>query len=188
MDRRPHGSFLRHEPGHGRAERGDICVICKVKIKDGEIGDKHVSLVCPPSEKSRSIKVHGLGWRDVRDYPSFRNLWPFISKLMERADAFVARNAVHVREVLYGACRQSGFKAPEAPFCCTAKGAEACIELPSCELADVCGQLGIRLNEHEALGNTKACAEIFLFPAHGHALKDMEIAAPRAKKTRRPMA
>ncbi len=100
---------------------GDICAIGMVKIVDGELGDKHVSLVCPPAEKIWNTEVHGLARRDVRDCPSFKNLWPSISKSMEGADAFVAHNAAHVREVLYGACRH-GLKAPKAPFSCTAKG------------------------------------------------------------------
>lgn len=167
----------------GGPNEGDIFAIGMMKIVDGEIGDKFVSLVCPPTKNAWFAEPLGLTWRDVRDFPSLANLWPHVTKFMDGADAFVAHDAFRVRESLHAACGQFRLSAPKAPFYCTAKGARTRLALPGHELADACGLLGIPMDKNGTLAKARACAEIFLaLLRQGVPLEDMRIADARAKR------
>ena len=94
--------------------------------------------------------------------PTFAQLWPELSRELERADFLAAHNAPFDRGVLAACCAAAGVVAPRTPFVCTVRLARAAWNVKPTTLPDVCRYLGLELKHHEALSDAEACARIVL--------------------------
>jgi DNA polymerase III subunit epsilon len=138
------------------------CSVGLVKVVGGEIVDKAVHLIKPPTREFVFTYVHGLTWKDVAKSDDFGELWPTIVPLFEGAEFLAAHNASFDKGVLHACCASYGIPAPSLPFRCTVQMARRTWSIYPTKLSDVCQQLGIALNHHEALSDAMACAQIVL--------------------------
>ncbi len=119
-------------------------------------------LIRPPTPEFVFTYIHGLTWRDVRDAPTFAELWPDLRGLLAKVDFLAAHNAPFDRSVLNACCRTHGVQGVPQPFVCTMKIARAVWGIYPTTLSDVCRYLRIPLNHHEAGSDAEACARIVL--------------------------
>jgi DNA polymerase III subunit epsilon len=138
------------------------CSVGLVKVIDGEIVDKAVHLIRPPTREFVFTYIHGLTWKDVAKADDFGTLWPRLEQFMHGAKFLVAHNASFDRGVLRACCASYGIQAPALSFRCTVQISRRRWNIHPTKLSDVCKQLGIALNHHEALSDALACAQIYL--------------------------
>lgn len=143
-------------------QSNSACSVGLVKVVDGEIVDKAVHLIRPPTREFVFTYIHGLTWKDVAKAEDFGTLWPTLERFIAGAEFFVAHNAPFDRGVLHACCATHGIAAPSPPFRCTVQIARKTWNIRPTKLSDVCGKLGIALNHHEALSDAMACAQILL--------------------------
>lgn len=137
------------------------CALGMTKIEAGVVTSWY-RLIRPPSPYVRFTEIHGLTWDDLRDAPTFAELWPEISAFLSGATLLVAHNASFDRRVLLACCDAAGVEAPAIPFACTVKGSRRGLCLAHNRLNDVCAHLGIELDHHHAESDAAACARIYL--------------------------
>lgn len=125
------------------------------------VGDKIVDrqhyLIRPPRPWILYSHIHGITWADVKDKPSFKELWPQIKKTLDEADFLAAHNASFDKRVLE-ACSGGYTKR----FVCTVQLARKAWNIRPTKLPNVCDFLKIELKHHEALSDAEACARIVL--------------------------
>jgi DNA polymerase-3 subunit epsilon len=143
-------------------QANSACSVGLVKVMDGEIVDRAVHLIRPPTREFVFTYIHGLTWSDVAKADDFGKLWPSLEQFMQGAKFLVAHNASFDKGVLHACCASYGLQAPSLPFRCTVQISRAAWNIRPTKLSDVCRKLGIALNHHEALSDAMACAQIFL--------------------------
>ena len=141
-------------------QRDSACAIGAVLVENGRIAKRYSQLIRPPRKQFFFTRIHGLRWSDVRDSPTFREMWPDLRKLIKRADFLVAHNAPFDKGVLHACCDAAGIARPKREFRCTVQMARAKWSLPSAKLPAVCEHLRIPLVHHNALSDAEACAKI----------------------------
>jgi DNA polymerase-3 subunit epsilon len=151
---------LDFETANYRAD--SACAIGLVKVVGGEIVERAVHLIRPPSREFAFTWVHGLTWRDVERAEDFGQLWPKLAPLLRGATFIAAHNASFDKGVLNACCATYGLAAPTLPFRCTVQLARRAWNIRPTRLSDVCKALDIALNHHEALSDAMACAQIVL--------------------------
>ncbi len=160
--------------------QNSACSVGLVKVVNGEIVESVVHLIRPPSRDFVFTYIHDLTWKDVKDAPDFGALWPRIAPMFEGAEFLAAHNASFDRGVLT-ACRATyGIDTAPPPFRCTVQLSRKTWNIFPTKLPDVCRELGIELNHHEALSDAVACARIVLAAEKAPALP-----APRKSSRRR---
>jgi DNA polymerase-3 subunit epsilon len=148
------------ETANHRAD--SACAVGLVKVAGGEIVDKAVHLIRPPSREFAFTWVHGLSWRDVERAEDFGQIWPKLAPLLDGAEFLAAHNAPFDRGVLSACCATYALAAPSLPFQCTVQLSRRAWNIRPTRLSDVCRALDIELNHHEALSDAMACAQIVL--------------------------
>ena len=138
------------------------CAVGLVKVVEGAIAEQAVRLIRPPTREFVFTYIHGLTWKDVAAAPSFGDLWPTLTPLLDGADFLAAHNASFDRGVLQSCCATYGLKPPKLKFRCTVQLARRTWSIYPTKLSNVCRELGIALNHHEALSDALACARIVL--------------------------
>jgi DNA polymerase-3 subunit epsilon len=89
--------------------------------------------------------------------------------MFDGVDFIAAHNAPFDRNVLRACCEAHGIEPPRQRFACTMKLARKVWGIYPTKLPDVCDELGIDLDHHEALSDAEACARIVIAALHdGH--------------------
>ncbi len=143
-------------------KRHSACAVGIVRVENGKIAVKKAFLIRPPESYFRFTHIHGITWKDVREAPTFRDLWPEIEPLITAGDFLAAHNAPFDRSVLWEACRFYGIRPPCVEFKCTVQIARKVLGIRPADLSNVCRELGIVLHHHQALSDALACAKIVL--------------------------
>lgn len=143
------------------------CAIGIVQVVDYQIVQRFYTLLRPPRKRFRFTHIHGIRWQDVVNQPTFGELWPRVSSLIETAGFIAAHNAAFDKGVLYALCRAHGVTPPGHDFTCTVKLARQTWNLYPTKLSDVCRFLDIPLNHHHALSDAEACARIVIAAHRG---------------------
>ncbi len=152
------------------------CAVGLVLVRQGRIAKRVTRLIRPPRSRFHFTYIHGITWADVRDAPSFAELWPEIAPLTEGIDFLAAHNAGFDRGVLRACCAAAGLASPAAPFVCTVALARKTWGLRPANLPAVCRHLGIALRHHDPASDAEACACIVL-AAEAHLTADLKPAA-----------
>ncbi len=142
--------------------RNSACAVGLVKVQGGEIVKSRLSLIKPPFRQFEFTHIHGITYADVKDAPSFNELWNEISGFFQGIDFLAAHNAPFDRSVLHKTCEFYGMTPPDLEFRCTVRLSRKRLGIYPTKLPDVCRRLNIRLNHHEALSDALACAKIML--------------------------
>ena len=143
-------------------QRDSACAVGTVLVEKGRLTDRYYRLIRPPRKRFEFTYVHGLTWTDVRDSPTFGEVWPELCDFMDGAEFLVAHNAPFDRGVLHRCCEEANVVPPTHEFRCTMQMALTRLGLPSGKLSEVCHRLGIPLDHHNALSDAEACARIAL--------------------------
>jgi DNA polymerase-3 subunit epsilon len=106
--------------------------------------------------------IHGISWNDVKDKPTFKDVWNEIKASFEGIDFLAAHNAGFDSGVLKACCLTYGINPPTTPFKCSMALARKTWNIRPTKLSDVCNHLNIELNHHEALSDAHACAQIIM--------------------------
>jgi DNA polymerase-3 subunit epsilon len=85
-----------------------------------------------------------------------------MSKCFDGIEFAVAHNAPSDKRVLNACCSTYGIAYPDVEFRCTVRLARSILNIRPANLANVCGQLFIPLNHHDAGSDAEACARIMI--------------------------
>ncbi len=144
--------------------RYSACAVGLVRVEGGCIVEKRAFFIRPPERWFRFTHIHGITWDDVKDAPTFRDIWPDIEPLLSAGDFLAAHNAPFDRSVLLKTCEFYRITPPPLEFRCTVQIARKVLGISPANLPEVCRRLDIRLdNHHEALADAMACARIMLY-------------------------
>lgn len=138
------------------------CAIGLVRGENGKIVQEEAFLIRPPSPEFFFTHIHGLTWEHVMDAPDFGLLWPDIEPYFEGVDFLAAHNSGFDSRVLKSCCARYDLAMPEQAFTCTVKLARGMWEVRPTKLPNVAHFLGLDLNHHDALSDSRACANIIL--------------------------
>ena len=119
-------------------------------------------LIRPPTNEFFFSYIHGLTWNEVRNEPSFAEVWRDLYPVVADADFIAAHNASFDRSVLHACCETNRLGLPNQSFVCTVQVARSVFGIYPTKLPDVCRFLKIRLSHHEAGSDAEACARIVL--------------------------
>ena len=155
-------SFIAIDFETANHRRNSACAVGFAKGSNGRIELVRSFLIQPPAPRFVFTAVHGLRWEDVRDAPTFGELWPALLASIDHAEFIAAHNASFDRNVLQACCAMYGIRTPRTPFTCTVQLARAQWGIHPTRLPDVCRRLRIPLRHHDAGSDAEACARIVL--------------------------
>jgi DNA polymerase-3 subunit epsilon len=142
--------------------RDSACAVGLVRVENNKIVRSETHLIRPPRQTFVFTEIHGLTWADVKDAPTFKQLWDKLDGFFKEAEFFAAHNASFDKGVLNACCAQAGLAVPVQPFRCTVKLARNVLKISPAKLSHVCHHLSIPLNHHNALSDAMACAKIMI--------------------------
>jgi DNA polymerase-3 subunit epsilon len=156
-------NFIAIDFETAKHSRESACSVGLVKFLNGKMVDTFYSLIRPPVLYIRPefTDIHGLTVEDVRDAPTFAQLWessllPFIGKL-----PLAAHNAPFDMGVLRAALEWYALPIPPLKYFCTLKLARtAWPELKSHALTSLGARFGITYDAHHALDDAQTCGII----------------------------
>jgi DNA polymerase-3 subunit epsilon len=148
-----------------------------VKYRNGKAVDNLYSLIRPPSLYIRPnfTEIHGLTVDDIRDAPSFANLWesrilPFIGGM-----PLAAHNARFDMGILAAVLEWYSLSMPRLNYFCTlALSRRVWPELASHALTFLGETFGISYNAHNALDDAKTCGTITCMAAEQRSSDSLE--------------
>ncbi len=155
-------SFLAIDFETANRQPNSACSVGLVAVRDGIIREKQTYLIKPPYEYFEFTHIHNISYRDVRHQPTFKELWPAIAEYFAGIDFAVAHNASFDRRVLASCCLTYGIEPPDVPFRCTVRLSRSVLKIRPANLSNVCRELFIPLDHHEAGSDAEACARIML--------------------------
>ncbi len=141
------------------------CAIGLALVQNGEVVRVLHRHIRPPRNSFEHSWVHGITWDDVREAPTFGELWPEIASFLQGCEFLVAHNAGFERRVLTTCLGAVGLALPSQPIHCTVQLAKRTWPIPKHNLPSVCAHLGIALRHHDAASDAEACARIVLAAA-----------------------
>lgn len=138
------------------------CAVGVVRVDDGMIHEKFSRLIKPPRKSFRYTSLHGISWKDVREEPTFAEVWNEVKFILDGVEMLVAHNAAFDRSVLHTCLFANGLRAPDIPFLCTMRIARRTWRIYPTNLPEVCRRLDIALVHHDPLSDAEACARIMI--------------------------
>jgi DNA polymerase-3 subunit epsilon len=138
------------------------CAVALIRVEDLQIVQREVRLLRPPRKYFQFSYLHGITWDQVADQPTFGQLWPELSRLLDGIQFLAAHNARFDRSVLTACCQGAALPLPRLPFECSMLLARSTWGIYPTKLPDVCAYLGVPLKHHEAGSDAEACARIVI--------------------------
>ncbi len=133
-------------------------------VENGRIVSRFATLINPETRFDPfNISLTGIRPEDVRDKPTFSDLWPDLRPLMEFG-VLCAHNAPFDLRVLSSCLQDYGIAwERQRPYVCTVRLSRKCFpNLPDHRLDTVSRALGIALEHHIASSDSDACAGILI--------------------------
>lgn len=162
MVREPSDSFVAIDFEIANARHDSACAVGLAACSGGQVMESRSYLIRPPGRRFTFTELHGLAWEDVREAPTFAELWPTLREWLVPARFVAAHNAKFDRRVLNACCARNRLRPPRKRFVCTVQLAVAQWDVPSARLPDVCRDLDIPLRHHDAGSDALACGRIVL--------------------------
>jgi len=148
------------------AQRGSACALGWARFQAGQLIDSGQSLINPqlPDEQwsSFNIRIHGIKPDDVRNAPTFAEVWSAIAP-STAAGPLVAHNASFDTSVLRAELARSGLVPDPFRYACSARlSRTAWPEMLSVSLPIVAAALGIALDHHDSRSDATASGQVLL--------------------------
>jgi DNA polymerase-3 subunit epsilon len=148
--------------------RESACSIGLVKYIDGKATDTFYSLIRPPVLYIRPDfpEIHGQTIDDVKDAPTFADLWdsaikPFIRDPKGRSLPLAAHNASFDMSVLWAVLEWYELEIPALQYFCTQSlSRRTWPGLESYALTALAEKFGIEYNAHNALDDALTCGKL----------------------------
>ena len=148
--------------------RESACSVGLVRFEDGKAVDTFYSLIRPPKLYIRPdfTEIHGLTVDDVKDAPTFAEIWdsgvmPFIGDF-----PLAAHNAPFDMSVLSAVLDWYKLEIPALPYFCTCNlSRRTWPELQSHALSSLANNFGIVYSAHNALDDAMTCGKLALMSA-----------------------
>lgn len=144
-----------------------ICQIGIVKVTNGVISEKFMSLIQPPNNiySIHNFNVHGIGPEMTQNSPTFNEVWPKIKHYFDD-QTIVCHNSAFDIPKLENALHYYNLPVPQFKTECTYK-------MFGKKLEDCCADFSIDLSKHhDALEDATACAKLFLLDRSCNSTKD----------------
>jgi DNA polymerase-3 subunit epsilon len=156
--------------------RESACSVGLVKFEDGKAVDTFYSLIRPPKLYIRPdfTEIHGLTVDDVKDAPTFAEIWdsgvmPFIGDF-----PLAAHNAPFDMGVLSAVLDWYELEIPAQQYFCTCSlSRRTWPELQSHALTALAKNFGIVYNAHNALDDAMTCGKLALMSAEKYGSADV---------------
>ena len=155
-------SFVAIDFETANHHRDSACAVGLAVGRGGRIEVVRSFLIRPPTPQFAFTWIHGLRWEDVRDAPTFGELWPTLRAWIDNAEFLAAHNALFDRSVLDACCARYRLRAQRMRFTCTVQLARSQWGIYPTRLPDVCRRLRIPLRHHDSGSDAEACARIVL--------------------------
>ncbi|MFD2728230.1 3'-5' exonuclease [Enterococcus camelliae] len=158
-------NFLAMDFETANHQRHSACSLALVMVRDSTIVGEYYSLIQPETPFFwRNIQIHGIQPTDVQSAPKFPEIWEVISQYFNPHSLIIAHNAPFDNSVLAGCLDYYHLEKPHYLTLDTVQTSRKFYQqLPNHRLNTVCGYLDIPLlNHHDALEDSRACAEILL--------------------------
>ena len=139
------------------------CAVGLVKFKDGRSVDTFYSLIRPPDLYIRPdfTEIHGLTADDVKDAPTFADLWDSSIKPFIGDFPLAAHNASFDMGVLRAVLEWYDLEIPGLSYFCTCSLARRTWpELRSHALTSLAENFGIVYDAHNALDDAMTCGKL----------------------------
>lgn len=159
----PHFAAIDFETANHRLDRA--CAVGLVIASGNRIVHRAYHLIRPPSRDFAFTHIHGLSWAEVRNAPTFAELWPALRDQLRAVNFIAAHNASFDRRVLISCCECYGLPHVSHRFVCTVQVARAVWRIYPTKLPDICRHLRIPLRHHKADSDAEACARIVMAAA-----------------------
>ena len=134
-----------------------------VKFQEGIVTDTYYSLIRPPELYIRPdfTEIHGLTIDDVKDAPTFADIWDSSVKPFIGDFPLAAHNAPFDMSVLSAVLEWYELPVPKLPFFCTCSLARSTWPgLESYALTALAKQFGIVYSAHNALDDAMTCGRL----------------------------
>lgn len=146
-------------------EKNSACELGICIVEEGVIKETKSWLIKPPSFpyfNSHNIAVHGINPEDVRNAPTFGDVWYEVENLMY-GNLMMAHNAAFDAGILRGCLDHYGFFKPKINYLCSIGVAKkAWKDLQSYGLKHLANHHQIQFRHHRADADAEVCAKIAL--------------------------
>ena len=115
------------------------CAIGLAFVSDGRLTESTSYLIRPPSREFVFTYLHRLTWDDVRDAPSFGDLWDNLRGRLS-SEILVAHNAIFDKSVFSECLRHYGIPYRMNPFLCSMQLCKKAFGFRRLKLDRVCKQ------------------------------------------------
>lgn len=153
------------------------CSLALVMVQQDKIVGEYYQLINPKMPfYSRNIQIHGIREEDVKDAPTFPEMWAEIAHLYQEHHLIAAHNAPFDNGVLRTCLKKYELTVPKYLSIDTVKTSKKLFPTwDNHRLDTCCKNLNITLlHHHDALEDSRACAEILL--------KESQLFGPNALK------
>ncbi|KIC63904.1 3'-5' exonuclease [Chryseobacterium taiwanense] len=146
-------------------DRNSACELGICVVQNSEIVETKTWLIKPPSFpyfSQRNIDVHGILPQDVKDAPTFEDIWYEVEEMMY-GTLMIAHNASFDASVLRGCLDYYGIFTPKLDYLCSIQLAKKSWNyLPKYGLKPLAEYHQIKFNHHRAGDDAEVCAKISL--------------------------
>lgn len=146
-------------------DRNSACELGICVVQNSEIIETKTWLIKPPSFpyfSQRNIDVHGILPEDVKDAPTFEDIWHEVEEMMY-GTLMIAHNASFDAGVLRGCLNHYGMFTPKLNYLCSIQLAKKSWNyLPRYGLKQLAEYHQIKFNHHRAGDDAEVCAKISL--------------------------
>jgi DNA polymerase-3 subunit epsilon len=160
------GAFLAIDFETADNDPDSACAVGLARVERLRVVHREKVLIRPPRSRFRFSWLHGITWDMVKDAPTFAEVWPRLTPLLNGVTFLAAHNAPFDRRVLLTCCAVAELAPPQLPFVCTVQVSRRRWGLKPNDLASVCRRLGIGLIHHDPLSDAEACARIMIAASH----------------------
>jgi len=146
-----------------KRSRESACSVGLVKYLDGKAVDTYYSLIRPPKLYIRPefTEIHGLTVDDVKDAPTFAELWDSAMKPFIGGLPLAAHHAQFDMSVLGTVLEWYKLEIPTLPYFCTCRLARRTWQgLEAYSLTALGRHFGIVYNAHNALADAETCGKL----------------------------
>lgn len=161
-------NFIAMDFETANANRTSACSLGITIIRDNKIKDTFQTLINPQQTFAwPNMKINHLHPEDVKNAPTFKQIWPLIQNFYTKDQLVVAHNATFDNDVLCQTLNHQQIRAPRFLSLDSLLVMKHLVPgLKNYRLNTICDRLGIDLkHHHQALDDATACARIILWAA-----------------------